>query len=57
MLPATMFSASKGKTMQIEKALINDRLRKILKIAYPENFAIHLFIILKQFTREICDFL
>ena len=57
MLPASMFSAIKGKTMQIEKALINDRLRKILKIAYPENFAIQLFIILKQFTREICDFL
>ena len=24
---------------------------------YPENFAIQLFIILQQFTREICYFL
>ena len=27
MLPASTFSAFKGKIMQIEKALINDRLR------------------------------
>ena len=34
------------------KALTSDRLR-----VYPENLAFQLFIILKQFTHEICSFL
>ena len=40
--------------MQIEKALINDRLR-VSK--YSENFAFPLFIIFQQFTRETWNFL
>ena len=39
--------------MQIERALINDRLRFQ---KYPENFASQLFIILEKITREICYF-
>ena len=40
--------------MQIEKALINDRLRVSM---YPEKILFQLFIILQQLTREICNFL
>ena len=40
--------------MQIEKALINDRLRSQM---YLENFALQLLLILQQFTREIYYFL
>ena len=40
--------------MQTEKSLINDRLR-VSK--YPEDFAFQLFLILQEFTREICYFL
>ena len=49
-----MSTKFKGTIMQTEKALINDRLR-VQK--YSENFAFQLFIILQEFTREICYFL
>ena len=41
----------KGTVMQIKKTLINDRLR-ISK--YPENFGFQLFVILQEFTSQIC---
>ena len=40
--------------MQIEKALIFDLL---VFQKYPENFVFELFIILHEFTHEICYFL
>ena len=40
--------------MQIEKTLINDR---FVFQKYPENFGFQLFIILQEFTRQICNFL
>ena len=40
--------------MQTEKSLINDCLH-VSK--YTENFAFQLFLILQEFTREICYFL
>ena len=51
MLYSIMF---KGAVMQIEKALINHRLR-VRKVR--ASFTFQLFIISQQFTREICCFL
>ena len=44
----------KGRVMQIEKALTNDRLR-VSKVS--GKFRIPTFIILQQFTRKISYFL
>ena len=45
----------KGTVMQLEKAHVK-RIAYLFQ-KYPENFASQLFIILQQFTGEICHFL